>query len=154
MVRALRTARQTTTKARTQTVNAIKALLVTAPAELREQLRKLPARRLVRAAARLDPGELTTPTAAAKLALRALAGRHLALDAEVAMLDAELDRLTATAGPGLRALFAVGPENAAALLLAAGDDPDRLRSEAAFSMLCGSSPVEASSGRTARHRLM
>jgi transposase len=153
MVRSLRTARQTAIKARTQTINAIKALLVTAPAELREQLRKLSARRLVRAAARLDPGELTTPTAAAKLALRTLAERHLALDAEITMLDTELDRLTATAAPELRALFAVGPENAAALLLAAGDNPDRLRSEAAFSMLCGSSPIEASSGKTVRHRL-
>jgi transposase len=153
MVRSLRTARQTAIKARTQTINAIKALLVTAPAELREQLRTLSARRLVRAAARLDPGELTTPTAAAKLALRTLAERHLALDAEIAMLDTQLDRLTATAAPQLRALFAVGPENAAALLLAAGDNPDRLRSEAAFSMLCGSSPIEASSGKTVRHRL-
>ena len=153
MVRALRTARQTAIKARTQAINAIKALLVTAPAELREQLRKLSARRLVAAAAELDPGKLTTPTAAAKLALRTLAERHLALDAEITMLGTELDRLTARSAPGLRALFAVGPENAAALLLAAGDNPDRLRSEAAFSMLCGSSPIEASSGKTVRHRL-
>ena len=153
MVRALRTARQTAIKARTQAINAMKALLVTAPDELREQLRTLPAVRLVRAAAGLDPGKLTTPAAAAKLALRALAERHLALDAEIAMLDTELDRLTAKAAPELRALVAVGPENAAALLLAAGDNPDRLRSEAAFSMLCGASPVEASSGKTVRHRL-
>ncbi len=153
MVRALRTARQTAIKARTQAINAMKALLVTAPAELREQLRKLPVRRLVAAAAGLDPGKLSTPTAAAKLALRTLAARHLALDAEIAMLDTELDRLTAKAAPGLRALFAVGPENAGVLLLAAGDNPDRLRSEAAFSMLCGSSPIEASSGKTVRHRL-
>ena len=69
------------------------------------------------------------------------------------MLDAELDRLTATAAPKLVALFGVGSDSAGALLVAAGDNPDRLRSDAAFSMLCGASPIEASSGKTRRHRL-
>jgi transposase len=87
------------------------------------------------------------------LALRTLARRYQALDAEVTALDCELDRLTVTAAPGLLALFGVGPEVAGALLVAAGDNPGRLRSEAAFSMLCGSSPIQASSGKTTRHRL-
>jgi transposase len=121
MVRCLRVARATAVKSRSQAANALRALLVTAPAELRQQLRGLPADRLARAAARLRPGPIVTPTAAAKLALRLLCG--------------------------------VGPEIAGALLAAAGDNPERLRSEAAFSMLCGASPIEASSGKTVRHRL-
>jgi transposase len=153
MLRSLRVARTTAMRARTQAINALRSLLVTAPAELREQLRGLSAVRLVRVAARLDPGRLTSPTAAAMLALRTLARRYQALDAEITALDSELDQLTATAAPGLLALFGVGPDVASALLIAAGDNPRRLRSEAAFSMLCGSSPIQASSGKTTRHRL-
>jgi transposase len=96
---------------------------------------------------------LIPPTAAAKLALRCLAERYQILSAEVATLDTELERLTAKAAPGLVALFGVGPDSAGALLVAAGDNPGRLRSDAAFSMLCGASPIEASSGKTIRHRL-
>jgi transposase len=153
MVRSLRVARQSAVKARTQAVNAIKALLVTAPAELREQLDGLPTAALLRQAATLEPGKPATPTAAAMLALRTLAQRYQHLDAEIQVLTGELDRLTATHAPALRALLGVGPEVAAALLVCAGDNPARLRSEAAFAALCGTSPVEASSGKTRRHRL-
>jgi transposase len=153
MIRSLRVVRATAVKARTQASNALKGLLVTAPAELREQLRELSTIQLVRAAVRLTPGTLDTPLAAAMLALRTLAARHAALTAEVKALETELDRLTAKAAPGLVARFGVGPEVAGALLVAAGDNPGRLRSEAAFSMLCGSSPIPASSGKTTRHRL-
>ena len=76
MLRALRVARQTAVKARTQAINAIKALLVTAPAELREPLDGLANPKLVAAAAALEPGTLTTPTAATMLALRGLAQRY------------------------------------------------------------------------------
>ena len=153
MLRSLPVARTTAMRARTQAVNALRSLVVTAPAELREQLRGLSTVRLVRVAATLDPGSLTSPTAAAMLALGTLARRYQALDAEITALDSELDRLTATAAPRLLALFGVGPEVAGALLVAAGDNPQRLRSEAGFSMLCGSSPIQASSGKTTRHRL-
>jgi len=153
MVRSLRVARQSAVKARTQAINAIKALLVTAPTELREQLEGLTTTKLVRAAAALDPGTLATPTAAAMLALAGLARRCQHLDAEVSQLTGALDQLTATAAPKLRALLGVGPDSAAALLIAAGDNWQRLHSEAAFAALCGSSPVEASSGKTRRHRL-
>jgi transposase len=153
MVRCLRVARTTAAKARTQTANALRALVVTAPAELREQLRDLPAARLASTAARLRPGPIATTTAATKLALRVLGERFQALDAELARVDAELDRLTTKAAPGLRQLCGVGPEIAGALLVAAGDNPERLHSEAAFSMLCGASPIPASSGKTVRHRL-
>jgi transposase len=153
MIRSLRVARQTAMRARTQTINALKALLVTAPAELREQLRGLSATRLVRAAAELEPGPITSPLAAAMLALRILAGRYQALSAEISSLTTELDRLTAKAAPQLVALFGIGQDSAGALLVAAGDNPDRLRSDACFSMLCGASPIQASSGKTTRHRL-
>jgi transposase len=155
MLRSLRVARTTAMRARTQAINALRSLLVTAPAELREQLRGLSAVRLLQVAATLDPGRLTltSPTAAAMLALRTLARRYQALDAEITALDSELDRLTAMAAPRLLALFGVGSDVASALLIAAGDNPRRLRSEAAFSMLCGSSPIQASSGKTTRHRL-
>jgi transposase len=153
MLRALRAARQTAVKARTQAINAPKGLLVTAPAELREQLGGLPTGRLVGAAAELEVGTLTTPTAAVRLALRGLARRYQHLDAEIALLTEQLDALTARHAPKLRDLHGVGPDCAAALLIAAGDNPRRLHSEAAFAALCGTSPVEASSGKTRRHRL-
>jgi transposase len=153
MARALRVARQTAVKARTQAINAIKALLVTAPDELREQLAGLTTTRLIRQAAALNPSGLATPTAATMLALGGLARRYQHLDAEITLLAGQLDQLTTTATPKLRALLGVGPDSAAALLIAAGDNWQRLHSEAAFAALCGSSPVEASSGKTRRHRL-
>jgi len=153
MIRVLRVARQTAIRARTQALNAIKALLVTAPVQLREQLRDLPATTLIAAAAALAPGKITSPLAAAMLALRTLAHRHQALSDEIKTLTTELDRLTATAAPRLLALFGAGQDSAGALLVAAGDNPDRLSSDACFSMLCGASPIQASSGKTIRHRL-
>jgi transposase len=87
------------------------------------------------------------------LALRVLARRYQALSAELACLSAELDRLTRATAPRLLARFGIGPDSAGALLVAAGDNPSRLRSDACFSMLCGSSPIPASSGKSTRHRL-
>jgi transposase len=153
MIRWLRVARASAITARTQAINALKGLLVTAPAELREQLRGRSTVRLVQTAAALEPGPLTSPLAAATLGLQTLARRYQALSAELAALDAALEQLTAAAAPKLVARFGIGSDSAGALLVTAGDNPDRLRSEAAFSMLCGSSPIEASSGKTRRHRL-
>ena len=153
MIRALRGARSSAIKARTQAINALKALVVSAPAELREQLRSLSAIRLVHTCSRLRPGAIVHPTAATKLALRSLAGRYEALDAEIKILDPELLRLTAEAAPTLVELVGVGPDVAGTLLVTAGDNPERLRSEAAFAHLCGVSPIHASSGKTVRHRL-
>ena len=153
MIRVLRVARGTAIKARTQAINALRSLLVTAPPELRDQLRALSTTRLVAKAAQLRPGERVSPLAASKLALRHLARRCQALEAEITSLDAQLAQLTAAASPRLIEAFGVGADTAGALLVAAGDNPDRLRSEAAFSMLCGSSPIKASSGKTNRHRL-
>jgi transposase len=153
MIRVLRVARASAMKARTQAINALKALVVTAPEELREQLRTLSTVRLVKTAAELESGAVTGPVAAAKLALQLLARRYQALTAEILTLDAELDRLTVTAAPDLLARFGIGSDSAGALLVAAGGSPARLRSDTAFAMLCGASPLEASSGRVRRHRL-
>ncbi len=153
MIRALRIARSSAMKARTQASNALKALVVTAPLQLRESLEGLRRVQLVRSCARLRPGSLDDPLSATKLALRTLACRYESLEAEVKVLDAALAPLVAKAAPELVALFGMGPESAGALLVAAGDNPSRLRSEAAFSMLCGASPLEASSGKVKRHRL-
>jgi len=92
--------------------------------------------------------------AAVKLALQCLARRHQLLSAELATLDRDLDRLVAAAAPALCALKGVGTDVAGAVLVAAGDNPERLRSEGAFANLCGVAPLPASSGKTSgRHRL-
>jgi len=153
MIRMLKVARDSAVKARTQSLNQIKALLVTAPAEMREPIRGLSTPRLLERCAAFRPGVLDSPTTAAKQALRSLARRNLALGAEVKEHDAEIGRLVSGTAPRLLAAFGVGPDSAATLLVTAGDNPGRLHSEAAFASLCGSSPIPASSGKTTRHRL-
>ncbi|HET7273294.1 MAG TPA: transposase [Rubrobacter sp.] len=91
--------------------------------------------------------------AATKFALRSVARRYEALSAEITKLDAQLDRLVRQVAPELVSLVGIGTENAATLLIVAGDNPQRFRSEASFASLCGVSPVEASSGKVVRHRL-
>jgi transposase len=132
-------ARATAAKARTQTANALRALVVTAQPSFASSSGGRSAAQLASTAARLRPGPIATTTAATKLALRLLGERYQAVDAELVRVDVELDRLTTRAAPELRRLCGVGPEIAGALLVAAGDNPRRLRSEAAFSMLCGAS---------------
>ncbi len=153
MLRALRVARRTATKARTQAINAMKALIVMAPDPLRQSLEGMPVGRLMTVCARFHSCGVSSPTAATKFALKSLACRHQTLQAELRVLEQQIDQLTAEAAPELRRRFGVGPDSAAALLLATGTNSDRLRSEASFSMLCGSSPIPASSGQTKRHRL-
>jgi transposase len=91
--------------------------------------------------------------AATRFALRSVARRYQALSEEIAALDAQLERLVAEAAPRLVSLPGVGTNHAATLLVLAGDNPQRLRSEVSFASLCGVSPVEASSGKVVRHRL-
>ena len=105
-------------------------------------------------AASLRPRAGTDPVIfATKTALRVLGRRLLHLDAEMAELDAQLTDLVAQTAPDLLAVYGVGTDTAASLLVAAGDNPERLRSEAAWAHLCGVSPIQASSGKTVRHRL-
>src|SRR5215203_4204564 len=95
----------------------------------------------------------TSTTASTKAALRALARRWLALDAEIKAHDAHLDALTAACTPTLRKAYGISPGTAAEMLILVGDQPDRIRSEAAFAKLCGACPIPASSGKTIRYRL-
>ena len=90
---------------------------------------------------------------ATKLALRTLARRALALEAEIAELDAVLNPIVVRTAPALVARVGVGPETAGAILVAVGDNPERMRSEASFAHLCGVAPIEASSGKVVRYRL-
>ncbi|MEV6055143.1 IS110 family transposase [Streptomyces sp. NPDC052107] len=153
-LRVLHNARTSAMKARTQAINQIRSLLVTAPDTLRGQLRGLAAPDLISVCARLRPTpDLADPTAAAKFTLRRLARRYQDLGREIGEYDAELTALAAQAAPMLLAVNGVGPETAARLLAAVGDNPERLRSEAAFAHLCGVAPLPASSGRRDRHRL-
>jgi len=146
--------RRSAVKARTQTVNQIKALVVTAPEQLREHLRGLGLSALVHACARFRPGStLADPAVATKAALRSLARRYEMLTAEITDADKALRELVAAAAPTLLELSGVGVEVAGQLLVTAGDNPGRLRSEGAFAQLCGVAPLPASSGITDRHRL-
>ena len=129
MIRMLKIVKDSAIKARTQAINQMKALIVTAPSELRPELVGLGVPRLVALCARFRPGHLATQAGAAKYSLRLLALRHGQLTSEIEGVNHELLRLTA------------------------GGNPERLRSEAAFAALCGVNPIPASSGRTNRHRL-
>jgi transposase len=90
---------------------------------------------------------------ATKTALRILGRRVLALDEEKAILAELLGELVSATAPGLLGLYGVGVDNAATLLVTAGDNAQRLRSEAAWAHLCGVAPIEASSGKVTRYRL-
>ena len=123
------------------------------PDELRQPLLGLKTKALVGVCAALRPGSLTSTTAATKTTLRTLARRWQQLQAELDQLDTQLQALVTSAAPTLVALPGVGIDTAGQLLVTAGDNPQRLRSEAAFAHLCGVAPIPASSGRTHRHRL-
>ncbi|MFC5188162.1 IS110 family RNA-guided transposase [Actinomadura harenae] len=154
-LRNLRVARRSAVEQRADTQRQIKALIVTAPDQVRERLRHLPVRELIAVCADLRPDrtDAASPTAAAKIALRSLARRHRQLTAEIADLDELLEPLVAAINPRLVAANGVGTDVAGQLLVTAGQNHDRLRSEAAFAMLCGAAPIPASSGKTNRHRL-
>jgi transposase len=153
MIRLLRVARRGAMKARVAAAEQLYGVLYSAPEELRQPLLGLTTKALVRACAAMRPGPLTSPTAATKTTLRTLARRWQQLQAELDQLDTQLQALVTSVAPTLVALPGVGVETAGQLLVTAGDNPQRLGSEAAFAHLCGAAPIPASSGRTDRHRL-
>jgi transposase len=152
-IRVLRVARSSARKDRVRALNQLRSLVSTAPEELRRELRDLSISRLVNTAAALRPNQRTDVLNATKLAMRSLARRVRDIDAEMAEIDAVLRPLVAETAPDLVALYGVGPDTAGALVVAAGDNPGRLRNEATFAHLCGASPLDASSGKQLRHRL-
>jgi len=153
MLRILKGTRDSAVRCRTRAITQLKALVISAPAELRESLEHLATADLVLQFSLAETPDVTCPYTAASRALQALAARIHHLEQEIAGLGQELDRLTHLVAPDLRAAQGIGADNAAALLIAAGDNPERLRSEAAFAALCGAAPVPASSGNRNRHRL-
>jgi transposase len=152
-IRVLRVAYTSARNSRTRATLQIRDLVLTGSTQLRAVLGPLTGEARVLACARLRPGDVTDPAEANKYALRSLARRHQSLTTEMVDLNASLDELTALANPALRAAKGVGPDVAAILLVAAGDNPERLSTEAGFAALCGASPIEASSGKVNRHRL-
>lgn len=153
-LRALTVTRRSAVKAQQAAWRQIGALLINAPAPLRDRYRDLPDPKLVATLARTRPGQAGDTSEADTLhALRSLARRHRTLAEEIADLEQRMLARTVTANPGLMAIKGVGPVIGAQLLITAGDNPDRLRSSASFAALCGTAPIPVSSGRTDRHRL-
>jgi transposase len=135
-------------------LNQIRHLVFTAPDELRERLRDVHRDHLARTAAALRPTDGSdTVLYATKLAIATLGRRVLALEADAERLDRELETLIQRTAPALLEIYGVGINTAAILLVAAGDNPHRLKNEAAFAHLCGVAPLPASSGKVSRHRL-
>jgi transposase len=153
-IRVLLVARRSSRDVRIKYLNQIRHLGFTAPDELRERLRGVPPEHLARVAASLRPAPRgASVMRAMKLAIRTLGRRVLDLEADSRRLDESIEELVKRTAPSLLGVYGVGTHTAAILLVAAGDNPDRLKSEAAFAHLCGVAPLPASSGKVVRHRL-
>lgn len=151
-IRALHNAARSAVKARTAALNQIGNILITAPDAIRAKYGQLKGTDRTEALARLRPAGDALHVAVLT-ALKSLARRVKELTAEHETLTRALDAEVTTRNPGLRAAYGVGPDTAAQLLITAGGNPERMRTEASFAALCGAAPVPASSGRTNRHRL-
>lgn len=154
-LRVLKACRKTAVAARRVALQMIQTTIVSAPDELREPLRAMTRMQLVRtlAAWRPDLGDYRNVASAYRITLKSLGRRYLELHDEIADLDVMIAALVEELAPELVVRNAIGYESAAQLLLTAGDNPERLKSEASFAALCGVSPVPASSGKVTRHRL-
>jgi transposase len=153
-IRVLVVAKRSARGARIKALTQMRQLTFSAPDQLQSRLKGLPIAQFVAAAQGLRPTRSPdVVTAATKAALSSLAQRVADLEEEISDLDAMITPLLQDAAPELLGVYGVGIDTAAALLVAAGDNPERLRSEAAWAHLCGVSPLEASSGKVTRHRL-
>src|SRR5829696_1211106 len=154
-LRVLKACRKTAVAARRVALQMIHNTVVCAPDELRDTLRQLTRMQLIRtlAAWRPDMTDYRNVASAYRITLRSLARRYLELYDEIADLDDLIRAIVDELAPALVAWNAIGHGSAAQLLLTAGDNVQRLHSEASFAALCGVSPVPASSGKTTRHRL-
>jgi transposase len=152
-IRVLMVAKRSARSERTQTINQARSLVLTGPDDLRTRFAQHTAAALVAQAASLRPRPGDTVGYATRIALRELGRRAEFLDAQLGRLDELIVPLVTAHAPGLLALYGIGPDTAALLLIAAGDHPGRLRSEAAWAHLCAVAPIPASSGKRTRHRL-
>ncbi|MET7397150.1 IS110 family transposase [Dactylosporangium sp. NPDC005572] len=153
MLRMFRLAKDSATKSRTQAINQLKAVLVRADPALRDALSGLSLPKLVRRCTELEATAPTDPASAAAYTLQLLATRIAHLTAQIEDLTARITKAIDAHTPTLLKQYGVGPDTAGALLLAIGDNPERMSNEAAFAALCSVSPIEASSGKTQRRRL-
>ena len=151
-IRALMVAKRSARNERTQAINQARSLILTGPDELRARFARHTASQLVTDLAAMRPRPGDVPGYATRVALRELGRRAQFLDTQIACLDELIVPLVTGRAPSLLALYGVGPDTAA-LLLVAGDHPQRLRSEAAWAHLCGVAPIPASSGKITRRRL-
>lgn len=152
-IRALMVAKRTARAQRTQTINQARSLIITGPDDIRARFTGHTPAGLVAALAALRPRPGSLASSCTLLSLRELGRRARFLDAQITRLDELIAPLVTARAPGLLALHGIGPDTAAALLIAAGDHPGRLRSEAAWAHLCAAAPIPASSGKITRHRL-
>ena len=153
-LRYLFAARRSAVKARSAAQVQVKSLLVTAPDRIRRRYREMGDSELLHALSRLRPStEADQLSRTVLTALKSVARRHQNLTTEIDELETELTQLLDQAAPALHRTKGVGVITAAQLLITAGENSDRLHSEAAFAALCGASPIPASSGKTNRHRL-
>jgi len=152
-IRALEIAYHSASKDRTRAINQFKALLVSAPAPLREHLAQHSFHRQLQLARRFHDHHDDVVQQELRYTLKELARRLAFLDDQLARLANRIKQHVADTAPALLGLPGVGPHVAAQLLTATGDNPHRLHSDAAFAKLCGACPIPASSGKTIRHRL-
>ncbi len=152
-IRALMVAKRSARHERIQAINQARALIITGPDDLRARFAGHTPAALVTELAALRPRPGAVPGYATRVTLRELGRRARFLDAQLDRLNELIVPLVTARAPGLLALHGVGPDTAAMLLIAAGDHPERLRSEAAWAHLCGVAPVPASSGKVTRYRL-
>ena len=153
-IRALVVARRSARDTKVKTLNQIRNLAYTSPEDLREKLKDVSREHLAAEAAALRPRSAKDQVGVStRVALATLGRRVLALDAEKEELDDMLGRLVERTAPQLLGVYGVGVDTAATLLVTAGDNPGRIRSEAAWAHLCGVAPIPASSGKVVRLRL-
>jgi transposase len=152
-IRALMVAKRTARSERIQTINQARSLIVTGPEDLRGRFARHSADDLVAELAVLRPRPGSMIRYHTLLSLHELGRRVVFLDGQLQRLDALIVPLVTARAPGLLSLYGVGHDTAAKLLIAAGDHPERLRSEAAWAHLCATAPIPASSGKVTRHRL-
>ena len=152
-IRALMAAKRSAGSERTQTINQARSLILTGPDDLRTRFARHTVAALVAETASLRPRPGDVVGYAVRVALRELGRRAEFPGGQLQRLDELIVPLVTAHAPGLLALYGIGPNTAALLLIAAGDHPERLRSEAAWAHLCAAAPIPASSGKTVRHRL-
>ena len=153
-MRVLLVARRSARTQRIQSLNQLRHLVFCAPEPIRSRFKDRYKRGLISEAAAMRPRPGSDPILfTTNTMIRLLARRVRGLTEEMRTIDAMLTELVAATAPSLLELHGVGPDNAASLLVAAGDNPERLQSEGSWAHLCGVAPVPASSGKTVRHRL-